>query len=189
MEVEYFYTGKDIRVQIDEADDRWTKEGRFNHYLLFDELGDGELVQADEINDEAGRSLWIDGNGDLYAWYYSDIRDMLRTGFSIMYHIAHLSNYVDTSNGTDMDFCQWYYSVQTDKEVEELLAKGRGIMGEVEHWLRSEIYPKIGMDAPNNQYDIVKYIVDDVEATADPQDYHTGDFGIAFRRMLEELRF
>lgn len=51
-------------------------------------------------------------------------------------------------------------------------------------WL-GEQFVHIGMDRPSNMDKIVKFIVDDVEASADPVDYHSGDFGIAFRRFIE----
>lgn len=58
---------------------------------------------------------------------------------------------------------------------------------EVEHWLRSEIFPAIGMDAPENMHKLVSFIQEDVQETADPENYHSGDFGIAFRRFIETV--
>lgn len=56
---------------------------------------------------------------------------------------------------------------------------------EIEYWLLSDVFPKIGMDRPNNMDKIVSFIKEDVQTAADPQNYHTGDFAIAFRRFIE----
>lgn len=42
-----------------------------------------------------------------------------------------------------------------------------------------------GCDLPDNKDDIITFIVEDVEATADPENWHSGDIGIAFRRWME----
>lgn len=42
-----------------------------------------------------------------------------------------------------------------------------------------------GCDLPANMKEIVAFIVEDVEATADPEDWHSGDVAIAFRRWME----
>jgi len=48
------------------------------------------------------------------------------------------------------------------------------------------IYSLIGIDRPHNHDAIVEYIFDDVNETADPEDWHSGDVDIAFRRFLEK---
>jgi hypothetical protein len=47
------------------------------------------------------------------------------------------------------------------------------------------IYRNIGIDVPSNHDEILKYVIDDVEETADKNDWHNGDVAIAFRRFLE----
>lgn len=59
------------------------------------------------------------------------------------------------------------------------------IKKEIDCWLRTSVYPIIGMDAPHNHKKIVSFIKNDVRETADPKEYHDGDFGIAFRRWIE----
>ena len=60
-----------------------------------------------------------------------------------------------------------------------------GVEKFVESILLSEIYPKIGIDTPENHEEIVKFISDDVKETADKENYHSGDVSIGFRRFLE----
>jgi len=61
----------------------------------------------------------------------------------------------------------------------------RNTRKEVEIQLLGDIYPAIGIDRPENHDDIVEFIVDDVKETADPEEWHSGDVSIAFRRFLE----
>jgi hypothetical protein len=61
----------------------------------------------------------------------------------------------------------------------------RNTRKEVEAQLLGQIYPAIGIDRPENHDDIVEFIVDDVEATADPIEWHSGDVAIGFRRFIE----
>jgi hypothetical protein len=61
----------------------------------------------------------------------------------------------------------------------------RNLRKEVEAQLLGSIYPAIGIDKPSNHDDIVEFIFHDVEVTADPVDWHSGDVSIAFRRFLE----
>ena len=56
---------------------------------------------------------------------------------------------------------------------------------EINYWLKVNVYPIIGMDTPHNHEEIVSFIKRDVKETADPKEYHNGDFGIAFRRWIE----
>lgn len=48
------------------------------------------------------------------------------------------------------------------------------------------IYTNIGIDTPDNHSDIVQFIFEDVNETADPDEWHSGDVDIAFRRFLEK---
>lgn len=57
---------------------------------------------------------------------------------------------------------------------------------EISNWLLTDVYNVIGMDKPSNHEEIVEYIQKDVEEVADPINYHSGDFGIAFRRWIEK---
>lgn len=57
--------------------------------------------------------------------------------------------------------------------------------GEVDSHLTRVIYPAIGIDRPENHDKIVKFIVSDVKETADPDNWHSGDIEIGFRRFLE----
>jgi hypothetical protein len=53
-------------------------------------------------------------------------------------------------------------------------------------WMVTEIWMSIGCDKPANHEKIVEYCVEDVEAAADPDNFHSGDVAIAFRRFLEK---
>jgi hypothetical protein len=50
-----------------------------------------------------------------------------------------------------------------------------------------DLFKSIGCDRPNNMNYIVRYIVDDVVECADPEEWHSGDIAIAFRRLLESI--
>jgi hypothetical protein len=63
----------------------------------------------------------------------------------------------------------------------------RNLRKEVETQLLGEIYPAIGIDKPSNHDDIVEFIVIDVEVTADPVNWHSGDISIGFRRFIESV--
>ena len=63
----------------------------------------------------------------------------------------------------------------------------RNLRKEVETQLLGEIYPAIGIDKPSNHDDIVEFIVNDVEVTADQVDWHSGDISIGFRRFIESV--
>lgn len=60
----------------------------------------------------------------------------------------------------------------------------RSYSEEVEWWLNNT-YNYIGMDRPDNHDKIKKFIIDDLKETADPDEWHDGDIGIAFRRFIE----
>lgn len=48
-----------------------------------------------------------------------------------------------------------------------------------------DMWTKIGIDIPNNYEDIVQFCYEDVCETADPDEWHSGDVAIAFRRWIE----
>lgn len=43
----------------------------------------------------------------------------------------------------------------------------------------------MGMDTPQNIEDITDFVMEDVQETADPNDWHSGDVAITFRRWIE----
>jgi len=47
------------------------------------------------------------------------------------------------------------------------------------------MFSNMGMDCPNNIEEITDFCFDDVNETADPEDWHSGDVAIAFRRWIE----
>lgn len=55
---------------------------------------------------------------------------------------------------------------------------------EIESMLMS-IYIAIGIEKPQNHDEILDFIIEDVDETADPEDWHSGDVSIAFRRWME----
>lgn len=67
------------------------------------------------------------------------------------------------------------------KTQKQLLA----LRKEIEQYLRL-LWLKIGIDQPSNNDEIVKFIYNDVNDTADPVFYHSGDLDIAFRRFIEK---
>jgi len=48
-----------------------------------------------------------------------------------------------------------------------------------------DIFDRIGIDTPSNFDEIAEFIYDDVNETADPTEWHSGDVDIAFRRWIE----
>lgn len=48
------------------------------------------------------------------------------------------------------------------------------------------MWASLGMDIPSNYEDIVQYCYEDVCETADPENWHSGDVAIAFRRWIED---
>jgi len=59
------------------------------------------------------------------------------------------------------------------------------IRTEVENLLVTTIYCVIGMDRPSNHDEIVDFIAQDILETADPNEWHSGDVAIGFRRWIE----
>lgn len=47
------------------------------------------------------------------------------------------------------------------------------------------VFNKIGIDIPSNYDEILEYVFNDVNECADPNDWHSGDVDIAFRRWIE----
>ena len=47
------------------------------------------------------------------------------------------------------------------------------------------LWHNIGMDAPQNHEEIVQFVFEDVNECADPDEWHSGDVAIAFRRWIE----
>ena len=48
-----------------------------------------------------------------------------------------------------------------------------------------DIFDRIGIDTPSNFDKIAEFIYNDVNETADPTEWHSGDVAIAFRRWIE----
>ena len=48
-----------------------------------------------------------------------------------------------------------------------------------------DIFHRINIDTPSNFNDILEYVVNDVDETADEENWHDGDVAIGFRRWIE----
>ena len=49
-----------------------------------------------------------------------------------------------------------------------------------------DMWTTIGIDIPSNHDEIVQDCYEDVCETADPENWHSGDVAIAFRRWIEK---
>lgn len=49
-----------------------------------------------------------------------------------------------------------------------------------------DMWASCGMDIPRNYEEIVQYCFEDIDETADPENWHSGDVAIAFRRWIED---
>ena len=65
------------------------------------------------------------------------------------------------------------------------MGKTKEFVADVETHLWN-IYKAIGIDRPENHEDILDFVVNDVIETADPENWHSGDVAIAFRRWVEQ---
>lgn len=66
------------------------------------------------------------------------------------------------------------------KEKENVMRKKK----EIEKYL-NVIYLNIGIDRPENHDQILEFCFNDVDETADSENWHSGDVSIAFRRFIE----
>jgi hypothetical protein len=89
---------------------------------------------------------------------------------------------------SNVHYHQDIYEECQGKPVKRRLNVKREIRREVEQQLVLNIYPSIGIDKPENHDSIVDFIVDDVKTTADPEEWHSGDISIGFRRFLESIQ-
>ena len=48
-----------------------------------------------------------------------------------------------------------------------------------------DLFDRIGIDMPSNFDEILEFVYNDVDETADKENWHSGDVAIAFRRWIE----
>lgn len=97
MELDWFFVGQDIQLQID---------GEFDIEIFYDELGD--LVTVNEINPSSGAD-WIAYDNKLFELKYSDIRMLEEKGLCRAYYIGELKEFVDLNMEQDRNFAEWYW--------------------------------------------------------------------------------
>lgn len=125
-------------------------------------------------------------------------KDELRTDMHGMVALENVRPAVVTdfgkSNITYIDAlykeCQGYKVSRDFDKFEWIIEEPnymRNLRKEIETQLLGDIYPAIGIDKPSNHDDIVEFIVNDVEVTADPVEWHSGDISIGFRRFIESI--
>ena len=110
-------------------------------------------------------------------------------GYDTIYHYSSIIDMLNCNN--DMrPKPNWEHeyismtalSIEEQKKYLEYL---NPIKKEIESML-IDIFDRIGIQTPSNFDDIVKFCVDDVRETADPENWHSGDVEIAFRRWIEK---
>ena len=48
-----------------------------------------------------------------------------------------------------------------------------------------DIFDRINIDTPSNFDEILEFVIEDIDASADKDNWHDGDVAIAFRRWIE----
>ncbi len=109
MEVEWFFVGKDIQIQV---------KGDFVADELFDKLED--LITCDEINtDRECHALCY--SSMVFVLDVNDIGNLKTRCFCKAYFRGTLKEILNLKNKKHMNFAKWYYSTDEEKEVKQFL--------------------------------------------------------------------
>ena len=108
-------------------------------------------------------------------------------GYDMIYHYSSIIDMLNGNNDMRPKPNHEYISMTAlpIEEQKKYLEYLNPINGEIESML-IDIFDRIGIQTPSNFDDIVKFCVDDVRETADPENWHSGDVEIAFRRWIEK---
>ena len=108
-------------------------------------------------------------------------------GYDTIYHYSSIIDMVNGNNDMRPKPNHEYISMTAlpIEEQKKYLEYLNPYNGEIESML-IDIFDRIGIQTPSNFDDIVKFCVDDVRETADPDNWHSGDVEIAFRRWIEK---
>jgi pyruvate/oxaloacetate carboxyltransferase len=108
-------------------------------------------------------------------------------GYDTIYHYSSIIDMLNCNNDMRPKPNHEYISMTAlpIEEQKKYLEYLNPIKGEIESML-IDIFDRIGIQTPSNFDDIVKFCVDDVRETADPENWHSGDVEIAFRRWIEK---
>lgn len=106
MTTDWFYVGQDIQIQ--------TKDNNFTVSEFFDSLND--LVTVDEINPNSGEH-WLASDNFIFTFTNSDFEMLQKRGICRIYSIGSIKDNVDLGNENDLEFCKWYFGVNTLKGV------------------------------------------------------------------------
>ena len=108
-------------------------------------------------------------------------------GYDTIYHYSSIIDMLNGNNDMRPKPNHEYISMTAlpIEEQKKYLEYLNPYNGEIESML-IDIFDRIGIQTPSNFDDIVKFCVDDVRETADPENWHSGDVEIAFRRWIEK---
>lgn len=162
-------------------------------------LKDGKVIEEMYGHyDSYGRVF--DKNGDSFQWNmdWSDVCDLIFNGNSgdgiALVLACNYSGKVPTTQSEDDPDQGWGEPNGCGLKVSEPYHKVYGEEGKPEDkvdmydFINEYLIQKwlaIGIDMPENHNDICQFVMEDVKETADPENWHSGDVDIAFRRFLE----
>lgn len=92
-------------------------------YLLlekvYDELGDSDIIVANEINKGSDTCLLNDSN--VYMFNSNNVTELKENGKTKITFTAKLKEIIAIDYQTDREFLLWYYNVETIEEAIEIL--------------------------------------------------------------------
>ena len=108
-------------------------------------------------------------------------------GYDTIYHYSSIIDMLNGNNDMRPKPNHEYISMTAlpIEEQKKYLEYLNPYNGEIESML-IDIFDRVGIQTPSNFDDIVKFCVDDVRETSDPENWHSGDVEIAFRRWIEK---
>lgn len=110
MELDWFFVGKDIQIQI---------KGDFDRESFYDLLGD--LILCNEINDTDRQCDFLCYSSMVFDLSEADVENLERRGWCRAYFIGTLKQRLDLTEDSHLNFAKWYYGVETEEEVLKII--------------------------------------------------------------------
>lgn len=84
---------------------------------VYDELGDSDLVECNEINPST--DSWLINDGNIYELTKKNVSELKESGSTIISFYGKLEDNIDLDCESDKAFIMWYYGSDTIEEAKK----------------------------------------------------------------------
>lgn len=112
---------KTIQIKVSVKDKGVFKNKQVVVETIFDELGELDIIQANEINSSKNYSLFVNSDQKLYTFSANNLKELNEKKVTEMPYLCTLKEHINPAKQSHRDFLEWYFGKDFNLAKNELI--------------------------------------------------------------------